>query len=166
MGYHPLPLSPPGRESSSTGTPACDIACELQPLTGHRQECLCTAGAVKALVTPSLMDSRRRAAQERKLRAPLMCYPLPGTVVSGEPKWYVVVIMKATRRPSRFHVIVDAADRLTEEEQETLVTLLNRRLAERRRAELVRDIREGQQEFERGALRPSTPEKIVKEILA
>ena len=74
--------------------------------------------------------------------------------------------MKATRRPSRFHVIVDAADRLTVEEQETLVTVLNRRLADRRRAELARDIREGQKEFERGILRPSTPEKIVKEILS
>ena len=74
--------------------------------------------------------------------------------------------MKTTRRPSRFHVVVDAADRLTVEEQETLVTVLNRRLADRRRAELVRDIREGQKEFERGARRPSTPEKIVKEILS
>ena len=74
--------------------------------------------------------------------------------------------MKATRRPSRFHVIVDAADRLTVEEQETLVTVLNRRLADRRRAELARDIREGQKEFERDILRPSTPEKIVKEILS
>ena len=60
--------------------------------------------------------------------------------------------MKTSRRPSRFHVIVDAADRLTVEEQETLVTVLNRRLADRRRAELVRDTREGQREFERGAL--------------
>ena len=74
--------------------------------------------------------------------------------------------MKATRRPSRFHVIVDAADRLTVEEQETLVTVLNRRLADRRRAELARDIQEGRKEFERGTLRPSTPEKIVKEILS
>ena len=74
--------------------------------------------------------------------------------------------MKTTRRLSRFHVIVDAADRLTVEEQETLVTVLSRRLADRRRAELIRDIREGQEEFERGALRPSTPEKIVKEILS
>jgi hypothetical protein len=63
-------------------------------------------------------------------------------------------------------VIVDAADRLTVEEQEALVAVLNRRLVERRRAELDRDIREGQKEFERGALRASTPEKIVKEILS
>jgi len=74
--------------------------------------------------------------------------------------------MKTTRRAARFHVVVDAADRLTVEEQETLVTVLNRRLADRRRAELVRDIREGQREFERGDLRPSTPEKIVKDILS
>ena len=52
------------------------------------------------------------------------------------------------------------------EEQETLVAVLNRRLADRKRAELARDIQEGQKEFERGALRPSTPEKIVKEILS
>jgi hypothetical protein len=88
------------------------------------------------------------------------------TVVPDDAKWYVGVTMKTMRRPSRFHVVVDAADRLTAEEQETLVTVLNRRLADRRRAELVRDIREGQKEFERGALRPSTPEKIVKEILS
>lgn len=39
-----------------------------------------------------------------------------------------------------FHVVVEAAGRLTEEEQETLIEFLNRRLANRRRAELVRDI--------------------------
>jgi len=61
---------------------------------------------------------------------------------------------------------VDAADRLTLEEQETLVALLNRRLADRRRAELAADIREAQREFERGALRPITPDQIMKEILS
>ena len=62
--------------------------------------------------------------------------------------------------------MVDAADRLTVDEQETLVAVLNRRLAERRRAELAEDIREGQKEFERGALRPTTPHKIMKELLS
>ena len=61
---------------------------------------------------------------------------------------------------------MDAADRLTLEEQETLVALLNRRLADRRRAELAADIREAQREFERGALRPITPDQIMKEILS
>jgi polyphosphate kinase len=67
--------------------------------------------------------------------------------------------------PPSFHVVVEAADSLTEEEQETLIELLNRRLADRRRAQLVRDIREAQREFESGALRSTTPNEITKEIL-
>jgi hypothetical protein len=75
------------------------------------------------------------------------------------------MMIKIPKRASRFHVVVEAADRLTLEEQETLVTVLNRRLADRRRAELARDIREAQKEFQRGALRPSSPDEIMKEIL-
>jgi hypothetical protein len=67
--------------------------------------------------------------------------------------------------PPSFHVVVEAADRLTEEEQESLIELLNRRLAGHRRAELVTDIQEAQGEFESGALRPTTPDGIMKEIL-
>jgi hypothetical protein len=65
-----------------------------------------------------------------------------------------------------FHVVVEAADRLTPEEQETLVGILNRRLADRRRAELVNDIREAEREFERGGLRSATPDEIMKEIVS
>jgi len=61
---------------------------------------------------------------------------------------------------------VDAADRLTVEEQETLVEVLHRRLADRRRLEMAADIRAGQREFEQGGLRPTTPGEIMKEILS
>jgi len=71
-----------------------------------------------------------------------------------------------TKGPPSFHVVVDAADRLTAEEQETLIELLNRRLANRRRAELTTDVQEAQREFDSGALRPATPEDIMKEILS
>jgi len=74
--------------------------------------------------------------------------------------------MKNSKPPSRFHVVVDAADRLTLEEQETLVADLNRRLADRRRAEPAADIRQAQREFERGVLQPTTPDEIMKEILS
>jgi hypothetical protein len=74
--------------------------------------------------------------------------------------------MKNSKAPSKFHVVMDAADRLTLEEQETLVAVLNRRLADRWRAELAADIREAQREFERGTLRPTTPDEIMKEILS
>ncbi len=74
--------------------------------------------------------------------------------------------MKNPKPPSRFHVVVDAADRLTLEEQETLIAVLNRRLADHRRAELAADIREALREYERAALRPATPDEIMKEILS
>ena len=90
-------------------------------------------------------------------------------VTRPSTKLYLGVSMKNSSRrksPSRFHIVVDAADRLTVEEQETLVEVVHRRLADRRRVELAADIREGQREFERGALRPTTPDEIIKEILS
>jgi hypothetical protein len=86
-------------------------------------------------------------------------------------KWYLDSSMK-DQRPARaeasptFHVVVEAADSLTQEEQETLIELLNRRLAGRRRAQLVGDVKEAQREFESGALRPTTADEIMKEILS
>ncbi|HEV2178603.1 MAG TPA: hypothetical protein VGW33_15560 [Terriglobia bacterium] len=71
-----------------------------------------------------------------------------------------------TKGPSSFHVVVEAADRLSPEEQETLIEVLNHRLADRRRAELVTDTQEAQHEFESGALRPVTADEIMKEILS
>ena len=71
-----------------------------------------------------------------------------------------------TKGSPSFHVVVEAADHLTEEEQETLIELLNRRLADRRRAQLVTDIQEAQREFQSGALRPTTAADIMLEILS
>ncbi len=65
-----------------------------------------------------------------------------------------------------FHAVVDAADRLSAEEQETLIEVLNRRLADRRRAELMTDIQEAEREFKSGSLRRTTPKEIMKEILS
>ena len=87
-------------------------------------------------------------------------------VAPDETEWYVGVAMKTAKPPLRFHVVVEAADGLSVDEQETLVAVLNRRLADRRRAELAEDVREGRREFKRGALRPTTPDKIMKEILS
>jgi len=74
--------------------------------------------------------------------------------------------MKNPKPPSRFHLVVDAADHLTLDEQETLVAVLNRRLADRRRAELAADIRQALREYERGVLQPATPDEIMTEILS
>ena len=63
-----------------------------------------------------------------------------------------------------FGQVLDSADELTLEEQESLVSVLQRRVAERRRAELIRDVKEARQEFKAGTVRPATVAEILKRI--
>ncbi len=65
-----------------------------------------------------------------------------------------------------FNDVLEAADKLTPAEQETLIDILNRRLADRRRSQLAKDVQEAQQEFERGGSRAATPDELMKEILS
>jgi hypothetical protein len=63
-----------------------------------------------------------------------------------------------------FADIVDAADRLTADEQLTLLEILRRRLAERDREQLVRDVAEAREEFAKGATRPTTVKQLMDEV--
>jgi len=65
-----------------------------------------------------------------------------------------------------FAQVLDWADELGVEEQESLVEVLQRRLAERRREALLQVVAWARQEFRRGRCRPATPKQIVKRILA
>jgi hypothetical protein len=65
---------------------------------------------------------------------------------------------------SRFNDVLEAADRLSPDDQETLIDILHRRLLERRRNELNSDINRGLQEFQNGACRTATAAEIMKEI--
>ncbi|MBI3599588.1 MAG: hypothetical protein HY097_02970 [Nitrospinae bacterium] len=65
-----------------------------------------------------------------------------------------------------FEDVLEAADRLSMEEQETLIEILHRRMIEHRRAELAKDIQDAQQELREGCCRPITPEEIMKEIVS
>ncbi len=65
-----------------------------------------------------------------------------------------------------FGEILEAADGLPVEDQETLVTILKNRLRERRRAELAKDIQDAGKEFEKGNCRPVTPDELMREILS
>jgi len=47
-----------------------------------------------------------------------------------------------------------------------LVEILQNRLRDRRRAELIKDVKESQQEFELGQCKPVTPEQLMEELLA
>lgn len=65
-----------------------------------------------------------------------------------------------------FADILEAAEQLSVEDQEDLVRIIQNRLREQKRAELIADIRESEREFERGECEPVTPEQLMKEILS
>ena len=65
-----------------------------------------------------------------------------------------------------FATVLDSADQLSPEEQESLIGVLQRRLAERRRAELVEAVKEARREFRQGRCRSATASQILRRILA
>jgi len=65
-----------------------------------------------------------------------------------------------------FAQVLDSADELGVEEQESLVEVLQRRLAERRREILLEAVKSARREFKAGSCRPATPKQIVKPIFA
>ena len=65
-----------------------------------------------------------------------------------------------------FGEVLEAIDTLSLEDQETLEGILHRRIIERRRAELVQDVQEAQQEFQAGQSRPVTTEELMQEIVS
>jgi len=65
-----------------------------------------------------------------------------------------------------FTKILEAADRLQLEDQEDLIRILQNRLRDRRRAELIQDVQDAQQEFSLGECKPVTPAQLMEELLA
>lgn len=63
-----------------------------------------------------------------------------------------------------FGEVLDAADRLSPEEQLELIDILNRRLSEAGRQRIVADVREARQEFSEGRCRPITPDELSREL--
>lgn len=63
-----------------------------------------------------------------------------------------------------FAEIVDSADALSAEEQQTLIEILKGRLRERRREELLGDVRDAEEEFAQGKIKAASVEGIMKQI--
>jgi hypothetical protein len=63
-----------------------------------------------------------------------------------------------------FAEIVDAADRLSADEQLTLLEILRRRLAERDRQQLVRDVADARAEYASGTAPPTSVKQIMDEV--
>ena len=67
---------------------------------------------------------------------------------------------------TKFAQVLDSAADLAVEEQESLVEVLQHRLVDHRRAELVAAVKSSRREFKEGHCRPATPAQIIKRLLA
>ncbi len=64
-----------------------------------------------------------------------------------------------------FGEVLEAADQLTQDEQQELIAILHRRLAQAARQRLTADIQEARREFAEGRCTPVTPEDLMREIV-
>jgi hypothetical protein len=64
-----------------------------------------------------------------------------------------------------FGEVLEAADHLSQEEQEELVAILHRRLVQAARRRLAAEVREARQEFAEGRCSPVTPDQLMREIM-
>lgn len=70
------------------------------------------------------------------------------------------------KKPSSFGEVLETVDQLPLGDQEALLAVLHRRVAERRRVELASDIHDAQKEFKAGEARAVTPDELMTEIMA
>lgn len=63
-----------------------------------------------------------------------------------------------------FHKVLSDVGQLSIDEQETLVDIVRRRLAELRRQHVIQDVEESRREFAAGRLKPMSVEEIMDEI--
>ncbi len=62
--------------------------------------------------------------------------------------------------------VLDSFEALPEPEQESLFSVIEKRMAERRRAALVKAVQEARAEFKAGKCRPASPADIMRKVLA
>jgi hypothetical protein len=62
--------------------------------------------------------------------------------------------------------VLDLIESLPEDQQESLMDIVGKRLAERRRAALVRSVHQARKEFKSGKLHPATPSEILRKVRA
>ncbi|HLM00760.1 MAG TPA: hypothetical protein VK400_06870 [Pyrinomonadaceae bacterium] len=67
---------------------------------------------------------------------------------------------------SKFSDILEAVEELPIDEKEMLVDIVQNRLREDKRRRIVKSVKEAQREFEKGNLKPSSVDDIMKEILS
>lgn len=64
-----------------------------------------------------------------------------------------------------FDEVLESADQLSPDDQEALIAILHRRLADAGRLRLAADVQEARREFAAGQCVPTTPDALMREIL-
>ena len=64
-----------------------------------------------------------------------------------------------------FGEVLEAADHLSQDEQQELIAILNRRLAQAIRQRVAAEIQEARQEYAQGRCLPASPDELTREIL-
>jgi hypothetical protein len=64
-----------------------------------------------------------------------------------------------------FGEVLEAADHRSQDEQEELIAILHRRLAQAARQRLTAEIQEPRQEFAEGRCLPASPDELMREIM-
>ena len=67
---------------------------------------------------------------------------------------------------NRFGDVLESVETLPLEDQQELVSIIQRRLREHRRAELALTVKAARREFSAGRCQPASPDKIVWDLLA
>ncbi len=65
-----------------------------------------------------------------------------------------------------FNEALETAEKLPIEDQETLIEILNKRIIEKQRSKLAREIRNAQREFKAGKCKPTSADELMREILS
>lgn len=63
-----------------------------------------------------------------------------------------------------FQDLIDAVESLPLDDQSMLVEIINKRIIEKRRAELVAEVKEAQKAFKRGEVRRGTVKDLIKDL--
>ena len=65
-----------------------------------------------------------------------------------------------------FSAVLDAADALSPQEQETLIDILRHRIAENNRQRVIKEVEEARRDFAAGRCQEATVDEIMPEILS
>lgn len=65
-----------------------------------------------------------------------------------------------------FNELLEAVNKLSDDEHEMFVEIVRRREIDRRRAQLVKDVKKARREYRAGKCKVATPAEIMREILS